>query len=400
MRPVIESALEAPERPSPTEVTTDPATPGSVPAGGAGGKAGTDAEAEALQAACTRHLVGHGPRTAADFLADIDAGTPLDRYGAGGVVAELESEVAAVLGKPSAVFLPTGVMAQQSTLRVHADRCGRRTIVAHPATHLDWREGRGYERLHGLSLRQAGDLRRGLELSDLEAVAEAPAALLIELPQRDLGGLLPSWEDLEAQVAWAHGRDAVVHLDGARLWEASAGFSRSPAEVAALFDTVYVSFYKGLGSMGGCCVAGPADVVAEVREWRQRHSGTVFGLWPYAASCLATLRKRLPRMVDYHRHGQAIATVLRAIPGAEVVPDPPHTSHLHVHLHREAGELRAAALRLARDRQLWTFGSWWLADSPSVQRVEIPVGDATLGFSPEEVGEIVEYLLTDQRRDS
>ena len=62
-----------------------------------------------------------------------------------------------------------------------------------------------------------------------------------------------------------------MHLDGARLWEAAAGYGRPPAEIAALFDTVYVSFYKGIGALPGCCVAGPADVVAEVREWRQPH---------------------------------------------------------------------------------------------------------------------------------
>jgi threonine aldolase len=369
------------------------------PVAAAGGETGAEAEAEALQAACTRHLAGHGRRSAADFLADIDGETALDRYGSGGIVAELESEVAELLGKPAAVFLPTGVMAQQSTLRVHADRRARRTIVAHPVTHLDWHEGRAYERLHGLSLRQAGDLRRGLEAADLEDVAEAPAALLLELPQRDLGGVLPTWEDLEAQVAWAQRRGAAAHLDGARLWEAAAGYGRTPAEVAALFDTVYVSFYKGLGSMGGCCVAGPTDVVAEVREWRRRHGGTVVGLWPYAASSLASLRKRLPRMADYHRHGLAIAAALRDVPGAEVVPDPPHTSHLHIHLHREPGELVEASRRLARERQLWTFGNWWLADSPNLRRVELPVGDATLGFAPAEVADIIGYLLTDQPED-
>ncbi|MGO8876539.1 MAG: threonine aldolase family protein [Acidimicrobiales bacterium] len=348
----------------------------------------------ALRSACTRFLVGHGNRPTSELLADIDPATEMDRYGEGGVVAELESEVSDVLGKPAAVFLPTGVMAQQATLRVHADRRARRTIVGHPACHLDWREGRGYERLHGLTFRQAGELRLPLTLEALESVAEPPAALLIELPQRDLGGFIPSWEDLLAQVDWGRQRGGAVHLDGARLWEAAAGYERSPAEVAALFDTVYVSFYKGLGAVGGCCVAGPADVVAEVREWRGRHGGTVFGLWPYAASCLTSLRRRLPRMAEYHRHAGAIADALRDLPGAEIVPDPPPTSHLHLHLHRREEELRAAALQLARDEKIWTFAHWFDCDTPSVQRIECPVGDATLGFSPEEVRRIVSYLLS------
>jgi threonine aldolase len=71
-----------------------------------------------------------------------------------------------------------------------------------------------------------------------------------------------------------------VHCDGARLWEAAAGYGRPPAELAALFDTTYVSFYKGLGALSGCCLAGPEDVVDEVRGWRRRLGGTLFGLWP------------------------------------------------------------------------------------------------------------------------
>jgi threonine aldolase/GNAT superfamily N-acetyltransferase len=353
-------------------------------------------EVKALQKRCTRFVVGDGLRTAAKMLGAISSDTEIDSYGEGGVVSELEAEVAELLAKPAAVFLVTGTMAQQLTLRVHAERRGRWTFVAHPACHLDWREGRGYQRLHGLSMRQVGELRRPLTAADLETVAEAPAALLIELPQRDLGGHLPAWDDLKAQVAWAHGRGAAAHLDGARLWEAAAGYERPPAEIAALFDTVYVSFYKGLGSMGGCCVAGPADVVAEVREWRSRHGGTVFGLWPYAASSLAGLRARLSRMADYRRHALAIAEVLQATEGAEVVPYPPPTSHMHVLLRRRADELRAASLALAKERQIWTFCRFAATDSPGVQRVELAVGDATMTFSAEEIGELVRFLLTDR----
>ena len=80
-------------------------------------------------------------------------------------------------------------------------------------------------------------------------MAEPPAALVIELPQRDLGGQLPSWDELRTQTGWARDRGAAAHLDGARLWEAAAGYDRSPAEIAALFDTTYVSFYKGIGAL-------------------------------------------------------------------------------------------------------------------------------------------------------
>src|SRR6516164_4428972 len=214
------------------------------------------AEQRELRDQCTVFLAGHGPATAAGMLGDIPADTVTDRYGSGGVVAELEMEVGGLLGKPAAVFLPSGTMAQQSVLRVHADKRQRKTVIFHPMCHLCTHEGEAYQRLHGLTGRPAGELDRLMTIDDLTEIAEPPAALLIELPQRDLGGQQPDWEELQAQAAWARDRGAAVHLDGARLWESAAGYDRPLAEIAALFDTVYVSFYKGIGALAGCCVAG------------------------------------------------------------------------------------------------------------------------------------------------
>ena len=101
----------------------------------------TSAELDALRDRCTRFLNWHGPTRVAAVLADIPADTVPDRYGEGGVVAELEGEVAGLLGKPAAVFMPSGTMAQQATLRVHADRRGRRVVVFHPTCHLEVHEG-------------------------------------------------------------------------------------------------------------------------------------------------------------------------------------------------------------------------------------------------------------------
>src|SRR6266567_4197544 len=202
------------------------------------------AEQRELRDQCTVFLAGHGPVTAAGLLAGIPADTVTDRYGSGGVVAELEIEVGGLLGKPAAVFLPSGTMAQQSVLRVHADRRQRRTVIFHPMCHLHRHEDRAFERLHGLTGRPAGDPARLMTVDDLTAIAEPPGTLLIELPQRDLGGQQPERDDLRAQTEWARERGAAVHLDGARLFESATGYGRPLAEIAALFDTVYVSFYK------------------------------------------------------------------------------------------------------------------------------------------------------------
>ena len=354
---------------------------------------GSDAELAVLRANCTRSLNWHGLRSAADLLGSIPPDVETDRYGSGGIVGELEAEVASLLGKPAALFLPTGTMAQQATLRVHSDRNGRRAIVFHPACHLDWHEGRGYQRLHGLIGAPAGEIGTPLTLSTLQGIYEPPAALLIELPQRDLGGTLPAWDDLVGQVGWARERGAAVHLDGARLWEATPWYGRPPAEIAALFDTVYVSFYKGLGAIAGCCIAGPTDVVAEVSEWRTRHGGRMFGMWPYAASALTSLRSRLPRMSTYYRHALAIADVLADLPRVEVLPNPPQSSMMHLQLSVTAADLQSRAFDIARRDRIWTFPRPFSTVSPMVQRVEFTVGDATLDFSPTEVRDLIEALI-------
>jgi len=338
-------------------------------------------DAEALRQSCDRALAGHGPQTAADLLATIPPDTTLDRYGDGGVVAELEAEVAGLLGQPAALYLPSGIMAQQAALRVHADRLSRTTVVHHPQSHLDVHEGRPLERLHGLVGRPVGHRDRLLLRADLDAVAEQPAALVVELPQRDLGGQLPPWDDLVAQVTWARQRGAAAHLDGARLWEASAGYGHSPAEIAALFDTTYVSFYKGIGALAGCCLAGPDDVVAEVREWRRRLGGTLFGLWPGAASALSCLRRRLPLMPGYLDRAREVAAAVRGLPGVTVVPDPPQTPMLHLLLRTPPSAFEAAAHRLAADEGLWTWERAMPTGDPAVVRVELPIGDATMALS-------------------
>jgi threonine aldolase len=351
------------------------------------------AEQAALRAQCTVFLAGHGPVSAAGLLASIPPDAAVDRYGDGGVVAELEAEIAELLGKPAAVFLPSGTMAQQSVLRVHADRRQRRTVVFHPMCHLHRHEGQGFQRLHGLTGRPAGDEDRLMTIDDLTAIAEPPAALLIELPQRDLGGQQPDWADLRAQAEWARDRGAAVHLDGARLWESAAGYGRSLSEIAALFDTVYVSFYKGIGALAGCCVAGPADILAEVREWRHRMGGTLFGLWPNAASALSCLRRRLPLMPEYLSHAREIAAALRDLAGVRVVPDPPQVPMMHLLLSTTQDRFAAAARRLAIERRIWTWPTAVPTGDPDVQRVELSVGDATRALSPAEVGDIIATLL-------
>lgn len=344
------------------------------------------------RALCKRALFGHGIRTPAQLLAEIPTDLGLDRYGDKGAVGALEEEIKRLLGKPAAVFMPSGTLAQQAALRVHADRRGSRVVAWHPTAHPELHEDKAYQRLHGLVGVNLGARDRLVTLGDLKAVKEKLAAVLFELPQREIGGVLPSWEDLEAQVAYVRGQGAAVHLDGARLWECTPFYQRTPAQIAALFDTVYVSFYKGIGALAGACLAGPEDVIAEARAWRKRHGGTLFGMWPNAASALAGLRKRLPLMPRYYEHALAIAERLRALPNVQVVPDPPQTPMMHLHLRVDAAVFRERAWRLAEEEGLGTWADSAAGGTPGIRVVEATVGDGTLAFRAEEVAEIVGRL--------
>ena len=351
-----------------------------------------DEQTRARRERCHTFLTGDGLIRPADLLAAIGDDVVPDVYGDGGVVAELESTIAGLLGFPGAVFLPSGTMAQAATLRVHADQRESRTVLWHPMCHLATHEGEAYSRVHALTGRAVGQRHRLLTLGDLEGVAEPLAAVLWELPQRDLGGQLPDWDDLVNQVEWARGRGAAVHLDGARLWEASAGYQRSPAEIAALFDTVYVSFYKGIGALPGCCVVGPQSVVDQVRDWRKRLGGTLFAMWPAAASALNSLPERLAEMPARLAHARAIAAALAEVDGVRVVPDPPHTPMMHLLFSVPEDRFTANARRLADDEGIWVWPEPMPTDDPGVVRCELSVGRATCGLDPTRIVEILQAL--------
>jgi threonine aldolase len=285
-------------------------------------------------------------------------------------VPRLESRVADLLGKPAAVMFPTGTMAQQVAMRIHADRRGVRTIAFHPQCHLNVHEHNGYATVHGLVAALVGDRFSVIELSDLAEVSEPVAALLLELPQRDLGGQLPTWDELVAQTEWAHDRGAAAHMDGARLWEAQPFYGRPHAEIAAQFDSVYVSLYKGLMGISGAILAGQQDFVDHARVWRDRLGGDMSRCWPLAMSGERGLDELLPRMPEFAERARKLAALLGELPGVHVVPDPPQTPMFHLYLEaspnavvdacRELREVSALAppRRVFRHRCLgWPFSS-------------------------------------------
>ena len=342
-----------------------------------------DRDSEAIRRACTRFVTAWSVPSPPDR----------DRYGEGGAVERLEARIAELLGKEAATYFPSGTMAQQVALRIHCERAGTRTVAFHPQCHLEVHEEMGYVHLHGLQARLVGDRNRLITLETLEGITEPVGALLLELPQRDLGGELPPWDDLVAQTEWARRRDIALHLDGARLWQCEPFYDKSLAEIAALFDTVYVSLYKDLGGLGGCLLAGPEEVVAESRVWRIRHGGRLASAEPYALSGLRGLDEVLPRMPELVAKARDLGDALARVDGVHVVPDPPQVAMLHVYVEGELERVREAALDIAEETSTLIAGGFAPTPLPTVQRTEIGVGIRTLEVPSPDVAELYADLV-------
>ena len=339
----------------------------------------------------------HGGRDVREWLASladaVEDEERSDRYGEGERLERLERRTADLLDKEAAVFMPSGTMAQQIALRIWCERRGRPTLAFHPTCHLELHEEKGYARLHGLHATLVGDPNELITLADLEGLREPVAALLLELPQREIGGRLPEWDDLAAQTDWAREHDVALHLDGARLWEAQPYYGRPHAEIAGLFDSVYVSFYKGLGGMAGAVLAGDAELVSEARAWQRRHGGTLVTMFPFVIAAGTALDERLERMPVYLEHARAIAAALATVDGVEVVPDPPQTPLFHVHLEGGHDALADAALSVAEEHRVFLFADPSSTSSPTRQRHEVMVGDVTLALSPDEVRDLYAEIV-------
>lgn len=342
-----------------------------------------------------RSLVSHTIRTPADLLSEMRKWLPdgATAYGDDSMTAQLERKLADILGKPRALFFPSGTMAQQTALRIHAERTGRHAFVAHPLNHLELWEERGYAAVHGLRFVAAGDRHQLLTLDALEQTRERPAALLIELPQREIGGLLPEWDDLVAQTSWAHDQGAATHLDGARIWEAQPYYDRPHAEIAGLFDTVYTSLYKGLRGVRGAVLAGQDDVIEEAGIWRQRLGGAIPDAWPLAAAGLLGLESLPGRMPAFRDHAVAIARAITEDGVATVRPDPPQTPLFHVHLPAPPDAMDRAGKELIAERGVQLFSRVQTDALPGRCKFEVSVNENALEFGADEVAVLIRELV-------
>ncbi|WP_030158490.1 threonine aldolase family protein [Streptomyces sp. NRRL S-244] len=325
-------------------------------------------------------------------LAAPDPDEPADVYG-DGVVTRLERRVAELLGTEDAAFFPSGTMAQQIALRCWAGRTGNPVVALHPMSHPELWEGGALSLVSGLRTVYPTTDPRQPTAEEVADLAEPFGTLMLELPLRDPGFLLPTWEELRALVDAARERDAVVHFDGARLWESTVHFGRPLQEIAALADSVYVSFYKSLGGLGGAALAGSCALIAEARVWRHRYGGQIFRQFPQALSALAGLDGELPRLPSYVAQARTVASALAEalaggpVPWFRINPETPHTHQFQVWLPYEADRLTEAGVRLAEETGTVLFRRWTAAPVPGVSVTEVTVTAPGLTWTPEEVRE-------------
>ncbi|MFD9353883.1 threonine aldolase family protein [Streptomyces sp. NPDC060031] len=340
--------------------------------------------------------------TVGELLAGLtapDPDEPADLYG-DGVVTRLERRVAELLGTQDAAFFPTGTMAQQVALRCWAGRTGNPVVALHPMSHPERWEAGALSVVSGLRTVHPTTEPRQPTPQEVRELPEPFGTLMLELPLRDAGFLLPAWEELEELVAAARERDAIVHFDGARLWESTVHFGRSLAEVAALADSVYVSFYKSLGGLSGAALAGSESLVAEARVWRHRYGGQIFRQFPAALSALAGLEAELPRLPSYVAQARVVAQALReafaaaGVPWFRVHPEAPHTHQFQVWLPYEADRLTDAGLRLAEETGTVLFRRWSADGPPGVSMTEVEVTSPGLTWTPESTRAAAEAFLT------
>lgn len=220
-------------------------------------------------------------------------GIATDDYSQGGVVGELEARMAALLGKETAVFLPSGTLANHLALRLLA-RNGRRVLVQRES-HLYNDEGDCAQQLSGLTLVPLGVGRASFTLAEAAAEITGPpearvaipvGAISIESPVRRVAGEAFDVAEMRAIAAYARERGIGLHLDGARLLIEAVYTGIAPADYAALFDTVYVSLYKYLNAAAGAILAGPRGLLDGLFHQRRMFGGGLPHVWPYAAVAL------------------------------------------------------------------------------------------------------------------
>ena len=251
-------------------------------------------------------------------MAEADVGD--DVFGEDPTVNALEAETAHLFGKEAALFVASGTMANQVSLRAHTQPGDE--VVAHPNAHIVRAESGAGAALSGVQFRMVGNPGGGMDVDALEAVLQsgddhhfAPTRLIcMENTHNFAGGRVLPMEMMEAISNLAKGAKIATHLDGARVMNACVKQDIQPAKVAALFDSITLCFSKGLGAPVGSIVAGERDFIRQCRRYRKMFGGGMRQAGILAAAARFALKHNVSRLAEDHANAQRLAQALAEHP--------------------------------------------------------------------------------------
>ena len=282
-----------------------------------------------------------------------------DQYGEDPTTNRLQERVAELLGKPAALWLPSGTMANQVALRV-LTRPGDDVIVSRES-HAVWHETGGSAANAGVQFTEVG--ARGVyNVEDFLAARKPrghaiypPTTLLeVENTHNRSGGIVFPQDEAERLCAAADDHDVATFLDGARLWNAAVASGRSEAQLAAPFDLVAVALSKGLGAPGGSLLAGSLELIERAVRYRRMFGGAMRQVGIYAAAGLHALDHHRTRLVEDHANARRIATVLAQHPRVDLELASVQTNIIVFRLRADAPDA-AAVVERARERGVLLF---------------------------------------------
>lgn len=262
-------------------------------------------------------------------MADAEVGD--DVYGEDPTVNRLQEVVADVLGKEAALFVPSGVMANQIALKLHTQPGDE--VIVEERSHIYNYESGAPAVLSSVQL-QAIASDHGLLSADQVEAAIRPAMevfpqtrlVCLENTANKAGGRIYPMERIQAIADVVRARDLQFHLDGARLWNASAATGISEQAYAAPFDTVWVALSKGLGAPVGSVLAGPSDLMAEARRYRKLFGGGMRQAGILAAAGLYAIEHHRSQLAKDHEKARRLAEGIADLPAFELDPSTVETN--------------------------------------------------------------------------
>ncbi|MGA1410631.1 MAG: low-specificity L-threonine aldolase [Prochlorotrichaceae cyanobacterium] len=259
-----------------------------------------------------------------------------DALGDDPTVQALEREVAQLLGKAAAVFMPSGTMTNQVALRTHTEP-GNEVILESQA-HIYYYEGGAPAALSGVTCRliegqqgifRAADLLAALRPEDVHF--PRTRLVCLENTHNRGGGRIYPLPEIEAIAQVCQQQGLKLHLDGARLWNACVATGISEADYAKPFDTISVCFSKGLGAPVGSALVGSEVDMQRARRFRKMFGGGMRQAGMIAAGALYALEHHRDRLQVDHQNAQILAEALSQIEGIEIDPQQVQTNIVVFH---------------------------------------------------------------------